>query len=210
MSKRPHFDWIAPLYDALGAAAFGRDLRDAQRACLASVPPGSAILVLGGGTGTFLPSLLAINPQCSIWYIDISEAMLRRAKKRVPLNPDIKFIQGSEKTLPPEIKFDVVMTFFFLDLFPAGELPPLLGIIGRSLRDDARWLIADFVDTGSKQAAFLLRIMYIFFRWTCQIAATHLPDWPTALVQSGWEPIETRVFRSGFIVSSVYRRAEKR
>jgi len=200
------FDWIAPVYDALGTIMFGSNLRDAQEACLESILPESKILILGGGTGSFLPSLLAMNPRCQVWYIDLSAGMLRQAKQRVPAATGIQFLQGSENTLPADLKFDAVITFFYLDLFPTSTLHRVVERINRSLRDDARWLVADFIDTGSPGRKILLRLMYLFFRWTCGIEALRLPDWPLALAQSGWLRAEAKFLSSGFIVSSVYRR----
>jgi tRNA (cmo5U34)-methyltransferase len=204
MIRRTNFDLIAPLYDRLASIVFGNRIVRSQLCFLHTLSHAESVLVLGGGTGRFLPSLMRINRRCQIWYIDSSAEMIRRARQKVILPSRVHFIQGTEEDIPGEIKFDGVITFFFLDLFADEYLAALVEKISKSLRTDGLWLAADFVNKPRVWAQVMLKLMYFFFRWTCGIKARVLPDWQLQFSHFG-EVLHRKFFYAGFIESCVFR-----
>ena len=100
------FDVIAPVYDGLATMVFGRAIRKAELHYLSEVREGSKVLVVGGGTGRLLADLLKINPNCQIWYVEASEAMVRIARsniRKLP-NANVHFIHGTQTELPSHVR----------------------------------------------------------------------------------------------------------
>jgi phosphatidylethanolamine/phosphatidyl-N-methylethanolamine N-methyltransferase len=77
ISIRRAYAWWAPVYDLVFGAVFERGRR---AAIVAAERVGGRILEVGVGTGISLPSYSSAN---RIVGIDLSEAMLRKAQKRV-------------------------------------------------------------------------------------------------------------------------------
>jgi ubiquinone/menaquinone biosynthesis C-methylase UbiE len=75
------FNRIAPVYDILASIVFGNAIKKAQFWLLDHVPAGSSVLIAGGGTGWILQEIARKRLDCSIHFLDISEEMIRLAKK---------------------------------------------------------------------------------------------------------------------------------
>jgi tRNA (cmo5U34)-methyltransferase len=200
-----NFDRIAPVYDSLTFLVFGGAILRSQNIYLAEIPKSGTVLVLGGGTGKFLPRLMKLNPGCQIWYVDSSTAMIRRARRSVNNSAEINFILGTEDSLPKEIKFDAVITFFYLDLFELNKLGFVIAKIKASLNTGACWLVADFANSERGWTQLFIKFMYLFFRLTCGLKTDRLVDWTTALLQSGFTSTHRHVFFSGLIESRVFQ-----
>src|SRR6185295_7486640 len=74
------YDLLAPFYDALSSIVFGNSMYRAQVHLLSDIPPGSKVLVLGGGTGRWLREVSIQRFHPEITYIDSSHGMLKRAR----------------------------------------------------------------------------------------------------------------------------------
>jgi hypothetical protein len=93
------------------------------------------------------------------------------------------FVRGllPEWTPPPGV-FDVVVTHFFLDCFPAATLERIIDSLAAAATPDAQWLLADFCEAPSgfarQRSRAILWLMYRFFRFTTHIPARRLvcPD----------------------------------
>jgi tRNA (cmo5U34)-methyltransferase len=205
--KTPDFDRIAPLYDWLAHLVFGKSIVRSQEFYLGSVREAKKILVLGGGTGSFLPALTLINPTCEVFFIDASIQMLNRARRR-PLPERIHFICGTEDSIPEKESFDAVLTFYYLDLFENKMLPEIIGQIKNSLSPQALWLAADFVDCGKWWQSRLLSFMYFFFRITCGLRTRKLPEWIAHLRDSGFRIADSKTMKGEFIQTIVFERIE--
>lgn len=171
------FDLLAPVYDRLAGLVFGKAILNAQSYWLCLIPPGSRVLILGGGTGKILHYLPGVP--LKVFFLDISAGMIRKAKQRVLPSPEIKtfFICGSADSLD-EKEFDVVITPFFLDLFDQKGAEEMVEEIMRMMTPEGIWLYTDFsVGKNSPHwQKLLLWLMYRFFRWVCAIPAKDSPD----------------------------------
>jgi tRNA (cmo5U34)-methyltransferase len=200
------FDAIAKMYDGLARIVFGRSIRNAQLYFLNQIPIDADILILGGGTGWILNEILKLNPSCRIWYVEASAQMISRSKKRAEGYSNIYFVHGTEDDIPSAQNFDVVITNFYLDLFANEKLPEVIDKILPRLKTDFRWLATDFIDEGKWWQRTMLKLMYSFFAITANIASRQLPDWCVIFENSGLHQIDSKLFYSGFIKTSIFGR----
>lgn len=204
MSKSNGFDRLAPFYDRLAGLVYRRSIINAQTCSLAAIPAKAKVLILGGGTGRMLAELLNLQSDCEVWYVESSARMIAMARQR-NVQGNIHFIHGTIADLP-DVKVDVVMTHFFLDIFSVRTLRMMISTILLVAKPTVLWLVADFVNHGKWWEQALLRIMYMFFRQVCRIEADNLPEWNQIILDAGLNKIGTNYFYGGFIESSVYSR----
>lgn len=199
------FDWIANYYDSLSKVIYGKTLERSQLFFLSQVPNNSRILILGGGTGKILSTLLKMNDSCRISYVEASARMLSLARKQIPARLDkrVQFIHGMQSSVPDH-DFDIIITNFYLDMFSAPRLPGICADVNSKLRRGGLWFITDFVDQKKWWQAILLWTMYRFFVLTCGIEGSNLPDWQNALRAIGLREESVKLFYGGFIKSSVF------
>ena len=197
------FDSIAKYYDLLARLVFGSSILSSQTIFLNKIPPSSNVLVLGGGTGWWLKELLFNISGCRILYIERSVEMMKLAMKA---NKDsrIVFMLGTENSLNSWNEFDVVITFFFLDLFQEKKLQEVIEKIRLSMKPNALWLAADFVKTKWWHSV-MLSMMYAFFWFTTGLRNQRLPNWDKLLLQNRLENVARVVFYESFIMSALYR-----
>jgi tRNA (cmo5U34)-methyltransferase len=202
------FNWLARHYNFLARLVFGKAIWKSQAHFLTFIPPGTKLLIVGGGSGEILPYLWRINPGCSIWYVEASSEMLAMASKKVKpeVRNKVNFIHGTEAAIPEGIVFDVIITHFFLDLFPNEKGLALCRNLYRQLQPRGLWLISDFVNGGKWWQRLMLWMMYRFFVVTCKIEATSLPSWESQLRLAGMREKTFKLFFRGFIKSAIYIR----
>lgn len=197
------FNRLAPFYTLLTRLAFGKTLQRAQEHFLSSIHPGDHVLILGGGSGELLKSLLKQQPRITVDYIDISSKMIQLARKKTHNAPNVNFIIGTEQHLPDRT-YSVVITNFYLDLFPDDTLDHVIKKIKTHLRPGGQWLAADFVEEKGWHKV-MVSCMYLFFKTIARIEASRLPDWQSTLKKAGMQEISSKKFYRGFIKSSVYK-----
>jgi tRNA (cmo5U34)-methyltransferase len=207
MKALNRFNQIASVYDILTRMVFGKSIRNAQVRFLDCIPPHGNVLVLGGGTGWLLHALLSINPSCRVWYIEASSSMIEKTRRKIGQAQQgrVHFIHGTENAIPRGMRYDAVITYFFLDLFTAPSLDDVIGKVQAHLKPRAVWLASDFVDREKWWQKALLRMMYLFFRLTCSLETKQLPPWEARLTFHELEEVETEYFFGSFIKSVMLR-----
>ena len=203
MSVLNRFNWIARSYDKLVELVFGNTLHLAQSYFISAIGGNDKILILGGGTGKFLDTLLRQRPAVSVTYIEASSEMIALARKQVDNNPRVTFIHGTHDTIPDEL-FDVVITSFFLDLFRENSIDQMVNTISKKLRPGGKWIVTDFENTQKLSDRFLLSLMYIGFTITGSIDAKRLPIWRPVFAKEGLKFKAEKFFRDGFVGTSVF------
>jgi|JI10StandDraft_1071094.scaffolds.fasta_scaffold190793_4 tRNA (cmo5U34)-methyltransferase len=199
------FDRLAPVYKVLARIIFGKTLQHAQEYLLTSVKSGDHILILGGGSGEVLKSLLSQQPHVAVDYIDISAKMIQLARKQTKSASNVNFIIGTEQNIPGRT-YTIVITNFYLDLFSDSTLPHVIQKIKPHLTPDAQWLATDFVSNKGWHK-IMLWIMYRFFRSAAGIEARRLPYWEKLIEQAGLTESDSKVFYRGFIKTARYTKA---
>jgi ubiquinone/menaquinone biosynthesis C-methylase UbiE len=199
---RSGYDRLSWCYDALVRIVFGSTLDQAQCVFFHHLPTGSRVLVLGGGTGRFLPRLLRLNPLAKVVYVDSSREMIARASQRVGLDHRVVFVCGTVDQAPPGA-YDAVITPFFLDLFDTELLRKVVAQVEQILSPYPVWLIAEFKQEKVWHRV-MLGLMYRFFRVTTGLGTRQLPEWEAVLSASRWQPKATRRFYGRFVEGSVW------
>lgn len=197
------FNSIAPYYDQLASLIFGSSIRNAQTYYLKQVPAGAKVLVLGGGTGWWLKQLKRDSPHSKIWFIEASSEMLNRVDENSC--DGLVCIHGTEEDIP-SIQFDVVITYFFLDMFDEINMRRVIDRIKDSLKENGIWLISDFVNHSFWHRT-LLFLMYNFFWLLGAVSVRKLIDWGKILMDLKFECIHQQYFFGKFITSRIYQKS---
>ena len=149
MSLKHSYTLIAPFYDA----AIDRATRAARKHSLSALPaPPGRVLLAGVGTGLDLPHL---PPQHHYVGVDLTEAMLRRARPRAG-KADFSGVIGDAQRLPfADASFDHAVLHLILAVVP--QPADCLREVARVLRPGGTALVFDkFLRRG--QPAVLRRL----------------------------------------------------
>lgn len=218
MNQLRSFDRLAAIYRALEYAAFGRDLERARFVHLGHLRDRRSILILGEGDGRCLARIAALAPHARIDCLDLSAAMLARAKARLAGSPDLDRVNFHRadllRTDLPDVRYDAVVTCFFLDCFTDEQAASVMARIDASLCDGARWWWADFAvpprGIARLRAQAWLAVLYAFFRWQTGLAARRLPDTEGWFRSAGYTRIATASLQAGLLQSAVLARPMRR
>lgn len=191
-----NFDRIAWCYDFVKRLVFGDMLDRASAHFLSKIPPGSKVLIIGGGTGRILDD---ISGELQITYLEKSVNMLRRAQRRQSANVD--FVHIDLLDFQASKKFDCIICPFFLDLFTREMLGNVMLKLKQSMVPGGQLLVADF----SYRSSVLLKIMYLGFRVSSNIPAKSIPPIQEMIVDSGFQLIDSTMFLNGQVFSSYFR-----
>ena len=211
----PRFDRLAPLYATLEAVSFGGLLQWCRTALLADAADARRALILGEGDGRYLAAFLAANPAATVVVVDGSPAMVALARRWVAGRPGAAdrvrwHVADARQFAPPDPPYDLVVTNFFLDCFPAGELEPLVAVLAASLSPGGRWIVGDFrlPDGRARRLAAraALAVMYAFFKVATRLPAGRLVDPRPALRASGLALVREDCRLGGFLVASLWER----
>ena len=130
--NRLRYSLWAPFYDRV--AGFGRQRRRSLE--LLALRPGERVLVVGAGTGADLP-LLA--PEVEVTAIDLTPAMLERARRRVAaLGRRVELrVMDAQRLELPDRSFDAAVLHLILAVVPdpvrcLREVARVLGPGGRA------------------------------------------------------------------------------
>jgi ubiquinone/menaquinone biosynthesis C-methylase UbiE len=207
------FDLVAPHYRWLEAIAFGNALQRARTRWIDTIARPKRTLILGEGDGRFLCELVRAHPKIDVDCVDASETMLQLARARLSrTHPEsvsrVHFICEDILQWSPRKSYDLLVTHFFLDCFPATELQAIVAKLARAAEPDAVWLIADFTIPRKRfaraHARVWLRVMYTFFRATAGIAAKELVDPIPYLDGYGFIRASENLSRGMMLRSDVY------
>lgn len=203
------FSKLSGIYDSIATIVFGQAILISQKAHLESIPSGSNILIVGGGTGKILTEILSNNPEAKIVYLEISQGMIEKAKRRIKsmkCSGNVQFILGGMDDLPKLTKYDVVITAYFLDMFSNDSVYDIMKKLNNSLINNGSWLFIDFRKTDLGWQKLLMKIMYYFFRISCSIEAKHLPETKSRFVQLGFVNSKSELFYHGMIEAINYQK----
>jgi len=206
------FDRVAAFYDPLARLVYGRALQNAQQAALTvGLPAGEPqVLLIGGGTGWVLTEVLRQRPQARILYLEASPQMLAKSRailaRQMPTAAaQVEFRLGTEANLFPTDTFDVIVTFFFLDLFEPVRLRHLVERLNVARRPGSPWLLADFTPPQKWWQRVLQGLMYGFFSLTTGISARRLPAIHAELARLSLRPGSEARFFGGMVEAVVWR-----
>jgi phosphatidylethanolamine/phosphatidyl-N-methylethanolamine N-methyltransferase len=145
------YDRWAPVYDLVFGGVFSKGRKAAIHA---TNKIGGRVLEVGVGTGISLPQYA---PHLRIVGTDISEAMLRKAKRRVAelrlKNVERLAVMDAEKLEFPDDSFDVVMAQYVVTAVPNPEAA--LDEFARVLRPGGELIILTRVSADAGMRRFI-------------------------------------------------------
>jgi|SRR5882672_11051965 len=209
------FDLLAPHYRWLEWLLAGKKLQRCRTAFVHAIPKPRRVLMLGEGNGRCLVELLRAYPEARFTCVDASRRMLDRAQARVRAHgletERIEFIHADVSGWrQPAVKFDLLVTHFFLDCFRPDQLAQMVPRLAAAATPDARWLLADFREPASGIAKWrargILRAMYFFFQRVTGLPASRLTPPDAFLQQSGFVLRERSFFEWGLLHSDLWQR----
>ena len=177
------------------------------------IPPNSRVLIAGGGTGWYLEELLKVNKVKKVLYIESSSEMMMLSQKRIEgINHDaeLEFINSPIEEVTINEKFDVIITNYFLDLFKEAQLKIMVAKLYIHLEKNGLWLISDFkINQNPFHKIWqkcLLKIMYLFFKFTSRVEANHLSDFRFFIEALKLKKNNSEEFFYGMIESVIYKK----
>jgi ubiquinone/menaquinone biosynthesis C-methylase UbiE len=204
-----NFDSVARPYRWAEYATFGPALARCRRAALPAAAGCRRALVLGDGDGRFTAELLAAEPRLEVDSVDLSAAMLRLADRRTRrFGPRIRLYQTDardlDRALPPDHRYDLIATHFFLDCLTSAEVNALAIRLIQRLEPGARWCISEFA-TPNLFARGLVRALYFAFRVLTGLKVSRLPDYERALEQAGFQRISGKTYLGGLLATGCWQ-----
>jgi len=138
------YTWIAPTHDGLAVVVESR----ARRLGLAwaAVANGEQVLEVAVGTGLSFRHLLRQNPDGWTEGVDVTPAMLKRARRRAARSGTAAYrlTLGDAYALDfSDATFDLVLNSYMFDLLPAADFVPVLRGFRRVLKPGGRLVMVN-------------------------------------------------------------------
>jgi hypothetical protein len=214
MNPPPNFNRLARLYRWMEFATFGPFLAQTRNAFLPETATAANALIFGDGDGRFVARLLRANPGLRIDAVDASLAMLQSLLRRTGPNASrIRTHHADARAFtppnpPPEARYDLIVTHFFLDCLTTAEIQSLAAALRAAAAPNALWLISDFAIPSTRYgrliAAPIVHSLYRAFGFLTGLTIRALPDHSTALRQSGFVLLAHHTHLAGLLVSELW------
>jgi ubiquinone/menaquinone biosynthesis C-methylase UbiE len=208
-----HYNFIAPTYDGLAKLVFGNSIIKAQYQWLNSLPGQGDVLFVGGGSGKALKKLVESNPNLKITYVEPSVKMREKSKKALTESQlkQVTFVNQPIEDLKSDIQFDVIITFFFLDLFSEDKLDRIFNQLDQKLKDNGLWLVSEFNQPTNLFQRIIEKFMFLFLKITTAIEASSIADYKKQFDSKAYDLLAKEDFYSNFIYSNLYcKRSSKK
>lgn len=135
---------IAPIYDLWGMLTETKARKRFLE--LANIHDGEKVLEVAVGTGSTFVEILKKNPNGQNHGIDLTDEMLRRAKKKAAKlglkNYSLELGDAYHLTYPDGM-FDLVINNYMFDILPESDFPIVLNEFKRVLRPGGRLVMAN-------------------------------------------------------------------
>lgn len=189
---------VAGVYDAWTHFTESRSLEVALDE--ARIRDGEALLEVAVGTGVAFREILRRNPNGRNVGVDLTEAMLRRARRKAERTRGARFelLQADARALPfPDDTFDLVLNNNMLGTVPESLVAPILGEIFRVTKRGGRLVMV----TMQRPRRKLSELVY-------QVGAVWLGGWRDIEIEpsvraSGFDDIRTQTITQLGIPSEV-------
>lgn len=208
-----NYDAAAWFYDGLAKFIFGKSLINAQCFLTQYIKAQSNILIVGGGTGWILEEITKVQASgLNITYIEISGRMTDRSKARNCGQNEVSFVHAAIEDCEITQTYDVILTPFLFDNFSEKHIQNVFTQLHQSLKLGGLWMLTDFQIQNNNKSIWqkiILKTMYWFFGWLCNVETKILVKMDTYFDQKKYVLVEGNTFYKGFVVSQVYRKQLK-
>ena len=209
------FDHLARHYDWMEGLLAGGKLERCRNAFWNDIPSLGHALLVGEGHGKFLAALLKRDPSVQVTYVDASAKMLEVARERLlraalPV-ARVEFIQAELPAWdPPNERYDLIATHFFLDCFPRDQLGHVIRSLHKAARLGGYLLMSDFQipPAGLRRirAQIIHWLMYRFFRVVTKLPASAFVSPQPFLRQAGFIRVRRAEFDRGLLCAELWKR----
>jgi len=190
--------WYDRLMDLLFLGTYPRFM--ARVTALMQVEPGDEILDLGSGTGRNARLMLAKTGSAGrIVGVDISERMLRRARRSCAGRPQIRFINRRiEQPLPFVEEFDKVFLSFILHGMEDADKRRTIANARKALRPGGSLWILDYNEFDLERMLWPLR--RLFTHLECELAREFLKlDLRRMVAEGGFGDLTSYELMRGYV-----------
>lgn len=156
----------APIYDLWGSLTETSARKRALN--LAQIKDGEAILEVAVGTGLTFQEILRANPHGKNIGVDLTPAMLEKAKSRVGKMGALNYqlLVGDAYHLDfPDREFDLVMNNYMFDLLPEKDFVPVLREFKRVLKPQGRMILVNMTKGTYFYQRFWESVYRLNARW---------------------------------------------
>ncbi len=156
----------APVYDLWGSLAETRARR--RSLSLAQIKDDEAILEVAVGTGLTFQEILRANPHGRNVGIDLTPAMLAKAKARLGRSStsNYQLLVGDAYHLNfPDHQFDLLMNNYMFDLLPEEDFVPVLQEFKRVLKPQGRIVLVNMTKGEHSYQRFWESVYRVNPRW---------------------------------------------
>jgi len=206
-----NFDRLAPHYDWLEAVTAGARLQRARTQWLDQLAGCRHVLSVGEGHGRFAAAFLARFPRAELTCVEASPAMLAVGRRRTRAWRDrVRWECADALAWLPPMKYDAIVTCFFLDCFPPETLAAVVRRLADAAAPSSIWLVTDFAVPASGPARWRARavhaLMYAYFRVLAELPARSLTRPDGLLTALGYQPRCRREFEWGLVRAEAWQR----
>ncbi len=205
-----NYDAAAWFYDGLAQLIFGKALVNAQRCLVRHIKARSNLLIVGGGTGWILEEIAKVQPHgLNITYVEISGRMIDLSKTRNCGQNEVGFVHAAIEDCEMIQTYDAILTPFLFDNFSEKHIQNVFTQLHQSLKLDGLWMLTDFQIQNNYKSIWqkiILKTMYLFFGWLCNVETKTLVKMDTYFAQKNYTLAEEKTFYKGFVVSQVYHK----
>ena len=210
MKRAMSFDRLAPFYRSMEFLAAGNKLQRCRLMFLDKISSPSRVLLVGEGHGRFLPVITRRFPEATVVVVDSSLKMLDISRSKIRSNY-VEFVHADLlQWTPTHGEFDLIVTHFFLDCFPADELAMVVNRLAEMAAPSATWLIADFEIAPSRIAGMrcriILALLYAFFQKLVDLRASSLVSPDPMLKRAGFTLVQRSLNDWGMLKSDWWQR----
>lgn len=136
-----HYAFLAPIYDRIWARYLEATL--SRTIAMMALRGNESILDVGCGTGELERRIVQVHPQQPMVGLDLTQAMLVRARAKLAAYPQLQFIEGDSQQLPfPDASFDIVVSCSALHYMRDPQR--VIRECARVLRPGGRVIITDW------------------------------------------------------------------
>ena len=182
---------VATIYDLLGHAYSGGQIRATKYSQIADILPGQRVLYAGVGGGE--DAVRAAQKGAKVTVVELSPQMVEQAKvtfAKAGVLQDIEVIQDDIMKFEPEGGYDIVVANFFLNVFSCDFMPKVLQHLASLTKANGRVMISDFRPLSGNVIMKALNFVYygivaLFFNLVSNNPLHPIYDYREVLPEAG-------------------------
>jgi len=162
------------------------------------------VLLVGDGDGRFLEVFLKAVDDVCVDYVDLSEGMMRLAKRRVS-SERVRYFTEDFREWEGE-KYDAVVAHFFLDGFVEEDLGEVVEKLCVSVRSGGVMVVSDFDPNIAWWGRLWVCVMRLFFRFFGGVRIGEVERYDSFFKKRGLEKISEFEILKGFVYSVMFQK----